>query len=338
MEYYQLLGLQKDASEKDIKKAYREKAKELHPDRNPGDKKAEELFKRVSEAYSVLSDPEKRSSYDMYGKDGLSSGAHHDPFAGFTGGFTNFSDIFESFFGGGQQGASLDIFEEVTLSVKELIHGAVKSVTNLNRSVECQPCQGKGASPGTKASICPDCHGHGTITRNMGMMTFAQTCTTCGGVGSYIKHPCESCKGRGTVVDRTPASVKIPYGLRPGQSIRVPQGGHRTLNAEGDLYLKINVNTSEYKISGDNLHTVTAVNCLVACAGGSATVNTVDGEKTFNVPPGVQQGSKIRLKKLGLPKSPTNPDRGDLIVTLNLTVPELTDKQKESIENILSGQ
>ena len=344
MEYYSALGVSKSASQSEIKKAYRQKAKKLHPDRNPGDAEAESKFKQLSEAYSILSDPEKRAVYDQYGKSAFDgkgqSRQPENPFSGFDpfGGFGDVSDIFESFFGGrAAAGPQLNIHEEIVLSLKALIEGTQISLVIPGRMVECSVCEGKGTAPGTKPTICPDCHGHGSVTLNRGFVTLTQTCTTCSGVGTIIKYPCSSCNGKGSIKDTEERRVEIPYGLRPGQTIRVEGGGHTVGTRTGDLYLKILVEKTEFEISGDNLFKKVDICCLDACSGATVSIGSMDGLKKIKVPPGVQQGTRIKLKGLGLPKSPTNVERGDLHVIVNLTVPTLSEDHKETIREIKKG-
>lgn len=340
MDYYSLLGVDKSAAQSEIKKAYRKKAKELHPDRNPGDANAEARFKEASEAYNVLSDPEKRRLYDQYGKEAFDGKGQakqsSNPFSGF-GGFDGFEDIFASFFGARSQQASgpnLDIHEEMVLDMSELIQGARRNVVIPGRQVECKVCDGKGAQPGTKPTICPDCHGHGSITANRGFMTFTQTCPTCQGKGSIIKYPCKSCHGAGYSADTSEKTIDIPYGLRPGQTIRITGGGHEVSGRVGSLYLKILVNPSEFQISGDNLLKEVGICCLDACAGATIPVKTFDGTKKVKIPPGVQLGTKIKMSGLGLPKSPTNPSRGDMYISVSLTVPFMSESQQNTIKKI----
>ena len=337
MDYYKLLGVSRSASQPDIKKAYRKKAKELHPDRNPGDAEAELRFKQTSEAYNVLSDPEKRKIYDQYGKDAFDGKGQarqtSNPFSGFDG-FGGFEDIFASFFGARSRPNAthnLDLYEEVVLDVRELIHGSERKCKIPGRQVECRPCHGKGVSPGTKPTICPDCHGHGSITANRGFMTFTQTCSTCDGEGSIIKNPCQSCHGAGYTRDSSEKTITIPYGLRPGQTIRIPGCGHEIAGKTGSLYLKVLVAPSEFQIVGDDLLKEVEICCLDACSGAVVPVKTFDGTKKVKIPSGVQAGSKIKMSGLGLPRSPTNSSRGDMYISISLSVPFLSEEDQEKI-------
>lgn len=344
MDYYNLLGVNSNASQPEIKKAYRAKAKKLHPDKNPGDADAEAKFKAVSEAYNILSDPEKRSVYDQYGKEAFDGKGQarqtSNPFDGF-GGFGNFSgfgDIFEQFFGGRQQAShNLDIYDEVELTIAELINGARRLFRITGRQVECKPCNGTGSAPNTKPSICPDCHGHGQITANRGFMTFTQTCTTCQGKGSIIKYPCQACNGSGYTMDKDEKTIDIPYGLRPGQTIQINEGGHSIGGRTGSLYLKILVKPSNIQISGNNLLKEVEICCLDACSGATIPVKTFDGTKKVKIPSGVQAGTKIKMSGLGLPKSPTDSNRGDMYIIIGLTVPHLTEEQREKIKQVKQG-
>ena len=339
MDYYRLLGISKGATQAEIKKAYRKRAKELHPDRNPDDAKAEAKFKETSEAYNVLSDPEKRQIYDQYGKDAFDGKGQtrqtSSPFSDFGGfsDFNGFGDIFEQFFGGGRSaGQNLDLHEEVFLTLSELINGARRQFTIPGRQVECKPCNGKGSQPGKKPTICPDCHGHGQVTANRGFMTFTQTCTTCRGKGSIIKYPCQTCNGAGYSADNSEKTIDIPYGLRPGNTIRIDGGGHEIGGRVGSLYLKILVKPTNVQISGNNLLKEVEICCLDACSGATIPVKTFDGTKKVKIPPGVQVGTKIKMSGLGLPKSPTNPDRGDMYIVINVTVPYLSEEQRQQIK------
>jgi len=339
MDYYSLLGVDKSATQSDLKKAYRKRAKELHPDRNPDDANAESRFKATSEAYNILSDPEKRKLYDQYGKDafdGKGQAKHtSNPFGGFDN-FGGFSDIFESFFGGSarRQQQNLDIYEEITLTLGELITGAKRKIRIPGRQVECSPCHGKGTSPGTKPTICPDCHGHGSITANRGFMTFTQTCSTCQGAGSINKYPCQICNGAGATIDNSEKTIDIPYGLRPGNTIRIEGGGHAVLGSLGSLYLKILVAPSNIQIVGNDLLKEVEICCLDACAGATIPVKTFDGVKKVKVPPGVQPGTKIKMSGLGLPRSPTNFERGSMYIVVSLTVPYLNEESRNQLKAI----
>lgn len=336
MDYYDLLGVQRSATQAEIKKAYRKKAKKLHPDRNPGNEEAESQFKEIGEAYKILADPDKRSAYDMHGKSAFDGTGQQRPTSGHYqdfSGFTNFSDIFDSFFGGtaGGHRRDLDIYDEVTLSIDELTFGVNKQIVIPGKSKECRHCNGTGAEPGTKRTICPDCHGHGQVSINRGFMNITQTCPTCGGVGSYSKYPCSQCAGQGHTRDNHFATVQIPYGLREGQTIRISGGGHETLAQTGDLYLKIRLEPSRFKVVGDDLLLPAEVDCIKACVGDHITVETLDGKKKIKIPAGIQHGAKVRLQGLGLPISPTNSTRGDLYTEIRIVVPKLNTEQIEHL-------
>jgi molecular chaperone DnaJ len=339
MDYYSLLGVDKNASQADIKKAYRKRAKELHPDRNPDDAASESKFKETTEAYNILSDAEKRKVYDQYGStafDGKGQARQpSNPFGGFAD-FGGFSDIFETFFGGrpSSHHQNLDLFEEITLSIDELITGTRRKIKIPGRQVECSPCSGKGFAPGSKPTICPDCHGHGSITADRGFMTFTQTCSTCQGAGSIIKYPCTTCNGSGFSIDNSEKTIDIPYGLRPGQTIRISGGGHSIGGKTGSLYLKILVQSSSMQISGENLLKEVPICCLDACSGATIPVKTFDGIKKVKIPPGVQSGTKIKMHGLGLPKSTTDSDRGHMYIVITLTVPYLNEKDQKKIKAI----
>ena len=335
MDYYQMLGVATNASSPEIKKAYRRLAKKLHPDRNPDNKEAEERFKQIGEAYSVLSDPEKRQVYDQYGKsafDGSGNARQQNPFDGF--GFGDLGDIFSDLFGGGHQRQQSGHRQNKHVSVKvlvtldELIQGTTKEVT-LVRHETCQKCSGSCIEPGTRPETCPDCQGSGNINLNRGFMSITQTCPTCRGSGHIIKSPCTQCHGKGKEAKTENVNIEIPLGIRPGQMLQIPGGG----NEGGDLLVSIeSYGHEEIQIVGCDLVTRQAISCFLACTGGTIEVKTFDGIKKVSVPKGIQPGAKLRLNRHGLPMGINSKDRGSFIVVIGVLIPK--NLNQEQIKNL----
>lgn len=343
-EYYDRLGVSKDASQDEIKRAYRKMSKKYHPDINkePG---AEEKYKEVQEAYETLSDDQKRAAYDQYGPDGANGFGGQGGFGGFDGGagFGGFEDIFSSFFGGGatrnpnapRQGDDLQY--RVNLSFEEAIYGAEKEV-HYNREATCKTCSGSGAKPGTSPVTCGRCHGQGVINVDtqtpLGMMRRQVTCDVCHGTGQEIKEPCQTCHGTGHEKQSHKVSVKIPAGVETGQQIRLAGQGEAGFNGGpyGDLFVIINVNPSDkFTRDGSTIYYTLNISFVQAALGDTVEVPTVHGNVEMTIPAGTQTGKTFRLKGKGAPRL-RGGSQGDQHVTVKIVTPtKLNDAQKEAL-------
>ena len=343
-EYYDRLGLSKDASQDEIKRAYRKLSKKYHPDINkePG---AEEKYKEILEAYETLSDAQKRAAYDQYGPDGANGVGGQGSFGGFDGGagFGGFEDIFSSFFGGGatrnpnapRQGDDLQY--RVNLSFEEAVFGAEKEI-HYNREVTCKTCSGSGAKPGTSPVTCGRCHGHGVINVDtqtpLGMMRRQVTCDVCHGTGQEIKDPCQTCHGTGREKQSHTVSVKIPAGVETGQQIRLAGQGEAGFNGGpyGDLFVVINVNPSDkFTRDGSTIYYTLNISFVQAALGDTVEVPTVHGNVEMVIPAGTQTGKTFRLKGKGAPRL-RGGSQGDQLVTVKIVTPtKLNDAQKEAL-------
>ena len=343
-EYYDRLGVSKDASQDEIKRAYRKMSKKYHPDINkePG---AEEKYKEVQEAYETLSDDQKRAAYDQYGPDGANGFGGQGGFGGFDGGagFGGFEDIFSSFFGGGatrnpnapRQGDDLQY--RVNLSFEEAIFGAEKEV-HYNREATCKICSGSGAKPGTSPVTCGRCHGQGVINVDtqtpLGMMRRQVTCDVCHGTGQEIKEPCQTCHGTGHEKQSHKVSVKIPAGVETGQQIRLAGQGEAGFNGGpyGDLFVIINVNPSDkFTRDGSTIYYTHNISFVQAALGDTVEVPTVHGNVEMTIPAGTQTGKTFRLKGKGAPRL-RGGSQGDQHVTVKIVTPtKLNDAQKEAL-------
>ena len=343
-EYYDRLGVSKDASQDEIKRAYRKMSKKYHPDINkePG---AEEKYKEVQEAYETLSDDQKRAADDQYGPDGANGFGGQGGFGGFDGsaGFGGFEDIFSSFFGGGatrnpnapRQGDDLQY--RVNLSFEEAIFGAEKEV-HYNREATCKTCSGSGAKPGTSPVTCGRCHGQGVINVDtqtpLGMMRRQVTCDVCHGTGQEIKEPCQTCHGTGHEKQSHKVSVKIPAGVETGQQIRLAGQGEAGFNGGpyGDLFVIINVNPSDkFTRDGSTIYYTLNISFVQAALGDTVEVPTVHGNVEMTIPAGTQTGKTFRLKGKGAPRL-RGGSQGDQHVTVKIVTPtKLNDAQKEAL-------
>ena len=352
-DYYEVLGVPKDADEAALKKAYRVLAKKYHPDANPGDKEAEAKFKEASEAYSVLSDPEKRRKYDQFGHAAFEGGAGG---AGGYGGFDFngadmgdiFGDIFGDFFGGGRsaygrssngpmRGANLRTGVRITF--EEAIFGCEKEI-ELTLKDECPKCHGTGAKPGTSPVTCSKCNGKGKIVYTQqsffGQVQNVQTCPDCRGTGKIVKEKCPDCYGTGYISSKKKIQVKIPAGIDNGQSIRIAGKGEPGTNGgeRGDLLVEVTVSRSPVFMRQEtSIFSTVPISFATAALGGPIKIKTVDGEVEYEVKPGTQTDTKVRLRGKGVPSLRNKNIRGDHYVTLVVTVPEkLTEEQKEALK------
>ncbi len=340
-DYYELLGVSRTATAEELKKAYRRKARELHPDANPDDPHAEEQFKAVARAYEVLSDPDQRARYDRFGEAGLTGAtATGEPF-GFTGGL---GDIFEAFFGGfggGQRpgptgpprGPDLEAVAE--LSFEQAVFGAEVPIT-VRTATTCTDCQGTGAAPGTSPVDCVDCGGTGQVRRVrtslLGQMVTASPCTRCGGLGQVIVTPCATCRGEGRLIEDKTYRVDVPAGVGQGSTLRLtgrgavgPRGG-----APGDLYVHLRVRPHErFTRDGDDLVSRLTIPFSQAALGAHLVFPTLDGDEDLVIPPGTQHGRVFRLRGRGVPRVDGR-GRGDLLVEVAVETPtKLTRSQEE---------
>ena len=344
-DYYEVLGIDKNASQDDIKRAYRKKAKECHPDLHPNDKEAEARFRELNEANEVLSDPDKRARYDQFGFNDPMNGADGFDTSGF-GGFGGFGDmggfssIFDQLFGGAgmgggrranapQQGS--DLRYDLRISFEEAVFGCEKSF-DFYRSELCEDCRGSGAKPGTSATTCPTCKGTGQVRVQGGFMVTVRTCQTCGGSGKVIKDRCPKCGGSGRVKRKRTATVKVPAGIDNGQTIVMNGQGEPGVNGgpNGDLYIVITVKPHKlFRRDGTNLYLDMPISFPTAALGGEIDIPTLKGTVKYTVPEGTQNGAEFRLRGKGVPQV-RGSFTGDLIVRVRVEVPtRLTEKQKE---------
>ena len=344
-DYYELLGVGRNASEDEIKKAYRKLALQHHPDRNPGDKQAEEKFKEVSEAYSVLSDPQKRSQYDQFGHAAFGDGG---PFAGggfdFSGGFEDvFSDIFGEFFGGGtsrRRGRGQDLRYTLTIKFEEAVTGVEKKI-KIPRHGVCETCRGNGAKPGTAPQTCPTCRGRGQVSFQQGFFSVSRTCNQCQGQGTIIKEPCVNCAGAGRVRNMHTLSVKIPAGVDSGSRLKLRGEGESAPmagGAPGDLYVVIQVEAHPIFVR-DQLDIIcdVPISFVQAALGSEIDVPTLDGKVKMKIPPGTQSGKLFRMKGKGI-RDVHGAHQGDQHVRVTVETPtRLTAKQKELLKEFAAN-
>ena len=351
-EFYTLLGIAKSASADELKKAYRKKAMEFHPDRNPGNKEAEEKFKKVSRAYEILSDEPKRKLYDQHGEAAFdpNAGAGRGPAGG--GGFRGADprDIFEQMFGGGGGGSFGDMFgggggqthdnagEDLRVDLKITLEEAAEGVERkipYRKHVACAKCSGSGAEAGAKKTRCPTCHGHGQVVRSQGFFSMKQTCPSCSGEGERIDKPCKTCSGEGRMVAESNVSLRIPPGVDTGTKLRSTGNGSagRRGASAGDLYVYITVNEHElFERDGDDLACSVPVKFSIAALGGKIVVPKLKGKTNLNIPAGTQGGTIFRLRGEGMPPL-RGSTSGDLLVRVDIDVPKkMTDKEKEALK------
>ncbi|HZO60547.1 MAG TPA: molecular chaperone DnaJ [Solirubrobacterales bacterium] len=344
-DFYDTLGVKKGASEEEIKKAYRKLARKWHPDANPGDEQAEERFKQIQEAYSVLSDTEKRTQYDAGGRFGFGGGGapgaggfRFDP-SSFRGGMGSFGDFFSDLFsrgGGGAQAAGRDLETEVRLSFAQAVNGTEVSVT-VPGDAPCPTCHGSGAKPGTAPKTCPSCQGRGIETQGQGMFSIAQPCSVCGGRGSVIEEPCGTCGGSGFTHQVQRYRVKIPAGVREGSRIRIAGKGEPGMGGgpAGDLYVVTRVAPSPvFKQAGDHLEVEVPITIAEAVRGGTVEVPTLSGTKRIRVPAGTSDGSVQRLRGEG-PAKLSGSGRSDIHYRFRVQIPKsLTEEQNEAFDRL----
>jgi molecular chaperone DnaJ len=345
-DYYEILGVQRAASEQEIKSAYRKLALKYHPDRNPGIKEAEDKFKEAAEAYAVLADTDKRHMYDRFGHAGLGGAA--------TGGFdptvfTGFEDIlgglgdifgFGDVFGGGRRRGGpqrgTDLRYDLEISFEESARGAETAI-QIPRQETCETCSGSGAAPGSKASTCPQCQGRGQLRYQQGFFTVARTCGQCRGTGQVITKPCQTCHGAGRIQKQKKITVRIPAGIAAGQRLRLsgegeagPHGG-----PAGDLYVVVHVQEHPFfQREGNDLYCEVPLNFPTLALGGEITIPTLDGDEPFTIPEGTHSGQTFRVRGKGMPDV-TGRGHGDLLVTVKVVTPKkLTKEQRKLLEQL----
>ncbi|HEX5394528.1 MAG TPA: molecular chaperone DnaJ [Rhodocyclaceae bacterium] len=338
-DFYEILGVNRDANDDEIKKAYRKLAMKFHPDRNPDNPKAEEQFKEAKEAYEILSDSQKRAAYDQYGHAGI------DPQAGMGGGAGGFADAFSDIFGdifgggGGRSGRSnvyrgADLRYNLEISLEEAARGAETRI-RIPTMEECEPCGGTGAKKGTEPKTCPTCNGHGQVRMQQGFFSIQQTCPKCHGTGRYIPTPCPSCHGAGRNKTHKTLSVKIPAGIDEGDRIRLTGEGEPGVNGgpPGDLYVQVHLKAhAVFQRDHDDLHCEMPISFSTAALGGEIEIPTLDGVARLKIPAETQSGKVFRLRGKGI-KGIRSIGHGDLLCHVAVETPvSLTDRQKELLK------
>lgn len=346
-DYYEVLGVSRDADDATLKKAYRQVAKKYHPDMNPGDAEAEKKFKEASEAYAVLSDPEKRRQYDQFGHAAFEGGAGGaGGFGGFDFGGADFSDIFGDLFGGGSrrgragQGPmkGMNIRKSVRITFEEAVFGCEKEIEVILKD-PCPKCSGTGAKPGTSPETCPKCGGKGQVVYTQqsffGTVQNVQTCPDCHGTGKIIREKCQDCSGTGYVSNKKKIAVTIPAGIDNGQSVRIRDKGEPGVNGgpRGDLLVEVNVSRHPiFQRQDMHIFSTVPISFAQAAIGADIRIKTVDGEVLYNVKPGTKTDTKVRLKGKGVPSLRNSQVRGDHYVTLVIQTPEhLSQEAKEAL-------
>ena len=348
-DYYEVLGVGRDAGEQDIKGAYRRLALKFHPDRNPDDAGAEDRFKEASEAYSVLSDPQKRAAYDRYGLAGLQGagaqpGFNPDAFADFSdvlGDFFGFGDLFGGTGGGGGRRRSRaqrgeDVRYDLEISFEEAAFGMAAEI-QVPRQEACERCGGTGAEPGTRPSACPTCRGTGEVRYQQGFLSIRRPCSACGGAGQVLRNPCSQCRGQGRRQAVRKLKISIPAGVDDGSRLRLANEGEPGGNGgpPGDLYVFLKVRPHAFfERQENNLHCVIPLNVAQAALGAEIEVPTLDQPHKLKIPEGTQNGAQFRIRHKGIP-SLNGGGRGDILVHVEITIPSrLTREQRKLMEEL----
>ncbi|MDO8346717.1 MAG: molecular chaperone DnaJ [Rugosibacter sp.] len=333
-DFYEILGVNRDASDEEIKKAYRKLAMKHHPDRNPDNPKSEGLFKEAKEAYEILSDPQKRAAYDQHGHAGVDPQARG--FGGGNGGFGDaFADIFGDIFGGGGGRSNVyrgaDLRYNLEISLEDAARGSETRI-RIPTLVGCEACDGSGAKKGTQPKTCPTCGGHGQVRMQQGFFSIQQACPKCHGTGRYIPEPCTTCQGSGRIKQHKTLSVKIPAGIDEGDRIRLSGEGEAGVNGgpAGDLYVQVHLKAHPvFQRDHDDLHCEMPVSFTTTSLGGEIEVPTLDGAAHLKIPAGTQTGKVFRLRGKGI-KGVRSSSRGDLLCHVVVETPvDLTERQKE---------
>ena len=346
-DYYETLDVARNATDEEIKKAYRKLAMKYHPDRNQDNPSAEEKFKEVKEAYEMLSDPDKRAAYDQYGHAGVDPNMGAGGFGGGFGGgspFGDFGDIFGDIFGGmggRQRGPQVyrgsDLRYTMEISLEDAANGKVTQI-RVPSWEECDVCHGSGAEPGTSAETCPTCKGQGQVRMSQGFFSVQQTCPTCHGTGKHIPSPCKKCQGQGKVKTQKTLEVNIPAGIEDGMRIRNAGKGEPGVNGgpAGDLFVEIHIKRhSVFERDGTDLHCTIPLAFTQAALGGEIEVPTLHGKASMSIPEGTQTGQVFRLRGKGMPHVRSASTVGDLYVHVEIEVPvKLTSEQKELVQRL----
>lgn len=348
-DYYALLGVDKGASNEELKKAYRKLAVKYHPDKNPGSKEAEEKFKEIAHAYEVLSDPQKRATYDRFGAEAFQPGGMGSPGASGGGGFHDPFDIFREVFGGMSGGgftgfggfgqdapdhSGEDLRYDLEITLEEAASGVEKEI-KYKRSGRCSSCNGTGSSKGSSRAKCSTCGGQGQVVASRGFFSIRQTCPTCRGSGTIVEKPCAKCHGEGRATEDHHLKVRIPKGVHSGSKLRSTGNGQAGLYGApfGDLYVVLHVKQHElFERDGDDLHCELPIKFTLAALGGSVEIPTLEGKANLKIPAGTQSGTVFRLKEHGMPNLKTQ-RIGDQLIRIEIEVPKkLTNEQKEKLE------
>ncbi|KAA0259056.1 molecular chaperone DnaJ [Deferribacter autotrophicus] len=337
-DYYEILGVHRNATEIEIKKAYRKLALKYHPDRNPGDKEAEEKFREITEAYQVLIDPQKRAQYDQFGRVFDDVGGAQDFSSTIFDDF--FDDIFEGFFGFSRGGRrrerptrGSDIETDIEIEFEEAVFGVSKKIT-IEKEDLCPRCDGSGAEPGGKQT-CPTCHGKGQFVQRQGFFTVSTTCPTCHGSGQIIRETCKECRGRGFKYSKKTIEVKIPPGIDAGMTLRVSGEGNsgRYGGPSGDLFVNIRVRPHKYfKRKGNDIYLELPIPFTDAILGTTVSIPTLKGEKTLEIKPGTQPGDRIVLKGYGVPEV-KGYGIGNMYVNIRVVLPKKLSKEERKLIN-----
>lgn len=337
-DYYEILGIARDADDKEIKRAYRKLAMKYHPDRNPDDTEAENKFKEASEAYEILTDANKRAAYDQFGHAGVDGQAGGGGFGGGGASFSDiFGDVFGDIFGGGGRGRSnrgSDLRYTLELDLEEAVKGTTVKI-RVPGHAECEACDGSGAEKGSRPETCGTCKGMGQVRMQQGFFTVQQACPTCRGAGKIIKNPCKVCHGQGRVQEEKTLSVKVPPGVDTGDRIRLSGEGEMGMDGgpSGDLYVQISVREhSIFTRDGRNLYCEVPISIVDAALGGELEVPTLDGRVKLKIPPETQTGKLFRLRNKGVAPVRGGP-AGDLLCRVIVETPvNLTKKQKDLLD------